>query len=78
MLGTIAAVMRVSPVAMLRFLGTSYVNVFRNTPLTLLMVGSVLGLTYILGLSLDKHRHHAERPALGRGGPRRLPRRLRL
>jgi len=45
-LGTIAA--------MLRFLGTSYVNIFRNTPLTLLMVGSVLGLTYILGLSLDK------------------------
>jgi glutamate transport system permease protein len=54
LLGTIAAVMRVSPVAMLRFLGTSYVNIFRNTPLTLLMVGSVLGLTYILGLSLDK------------------------
>ncbi|SDP10446.1 amino acid ABC transporter membrane protein 1, PAAT family [Pedococcus dokdonensis] len=53
-LGTIGAVMRVSPVAMLRFLGTSYVNIFRNTPLTLLMVGSVLGLTYILGLSLDQ------------------------
>ena len=54
-LGTIAAVMRVSPVAMLRFLGTSYVNIFRNTPLTLLMVGSVLGLTYILGISLDSN-----------------------
>jgi glutamate transport system permease protein len=53
-LGTIVAVMRLSPVRVLRLLGTSYVNVFRNTPLTLLMVFSILGLTYILGLSLDQ------------------------
>ncbi len=54
LIGTVVAVMRLSPVRVLRLLGTSYVNVVRNTPLTLLMVLSVLGLTYILGLSLDQ------------------------
>lgn len=51
-LGTIVAVMRVSPVRILRLLGTWYVNTFRNTPLTLLMVFGVLGATYILGINL--------------------------
>lgn len=50
-LGTVLAVMRVSPVAVLRGTGTFYVNTVRNTPLTLLMVFSILGLTYILGLA---------------------------
>ncbi len=49
--GTVLAVMRVSPVATLRTLGASYVNVIRNTPLTLLMVFSILGMSRILGLS---------------------------
>jgi glutamate transport system permease protein len=52
-IGTLIAVMRLSPVRVLRLLGAWYVNVFRNTPLTLLMVFSILGLTYILGLNLD-------------------------
>jgi glutamate transport system permease protein len=52
-LGTVVAVMRVSPVSVLRLLGTWYVNIFRNTPLTLLVVFSILGMTYILGLNLD-------------------------
>lgn len=52
-LGTLVAVMRVSPVSVLRLLGTWYVNIFRNTPLTLLVVFSILGMTYILGLNLD-------------------------
>ncbi|MDR6861635.1 amino acid ABC transporter permease [Phycicoccus sp. 3266] len=52
-LGTIIAVLRLSPVRILRLLGTWYVNVFRNMPLTLLMVFSILGLTYILGIQLD-------------------------
>ena len=52
-IGTIVAVMRVSPVAVLRGLGTSYVNIFRNTPLTVLLVMSVLGLSFILGLSFS-------------------------
>ena len=37
-LGTVLAVLRVSPVRVLRFIGTSYVNIIRNTPLTLIMV----------------------------------------
>jgi glutamate transport system permease protein len=53
-LGTVVAVMRVSPVAVLRLLGTSYVNIFRNVPLTLMMVLSVLGITYIMGLPLSQ------------------------
>jgi glutamate transport system permease protein len=36
----------------LQLLGTWYVNTFRNTPLTLLMVFSILGATYILGINL--------------------------
>ena len=51
--GTIVAIMRVSHVAVLRGLGTSYVNIFRNTPLTVLLVMSVLGLAFILGLSFS-------------------------
>lgn len=50
--GTVMAVFRVSPVAVLRLIGTGYVNIVRNTPLTLLMVFSILGLTFILGLTL--------------------------
>jgi glutamate transport system permease protein len=52
-IGTIVAVMRVSPVAVLRGLGTSYVNLVRNTPLTLLMVMSILGLSIILQLQIS-------------------------
>lgn len=52
-IGTIVAVMRVSPVRVLQLLGTWYVNTFRNTPLTLLMVFSILGAANILGLHLS-------------------------
>jgi glutamate transport system permease protein len=38
LLGTLLAVMRVSPVPVLRGVGTVYVNVVRNTPLTLVFV----------------------------------------
>jgi glutamate transport system permease protein len=51
-IGTIVAIMRVSPVRVLELLGTWYVNIFRNTPLTLLMVFSILGATFILGINL--------------------------
>ena len=54
LIGTVMAVLRVSPVAVLRLLGTSYVNIVRNTPLTLLMVFSVLGLSFILGLQISE------------------------
>jgi glutamate transport system permease protein len=52
-IGTFMAVLRVSPVAVLRLIGTSYVNIVRNTPLTLLMVASVLGISFILGVTLS-------------------------
>lgn len=52
-IGTVVAVLRISPVPILQLIGTGYVNTFRNTPLTLLMVFSILGLTYVLGLQLS-------------------------
>lgn len=53
LVGTVMAIFRVSPVAVLRLIGTGYVNIVRNTPLTLLMVFSILGLTFILGLTIS-------------------------
>lgn len=50
-IGTIVAICRVSPVRVLQLIGTSYVNILRNTPLTVLMVMSILGVSFILGLS---------------------------
>lgn len=51
-LGTIVAVFRLSPVSILRFFGTSYVNVFRNTPLTLIILSCSFVLYIQLGLKL--------------------------
>ena len=50
--GTLVAVLRMSPVPMLRFLGTSYVNIFRNTPLTLIILSCNLVLWAKLGINL--------------------------
>lgn len=44
LLGTAAVVMRISPVPPLRWLGTSYVNVFRNVPLTVVFLMVVFAL----------------------------------
>jgi glutamate transport system permease protein len=46
-LGTILAAMRVSPVLPFRAFGTSYVNIFRNTPLVVLFILVVEGLPQI-------------------------------
>lgn len=54
LLGTGIAVLRVAPVRILNLLGAGYVNTVRNTPLTLLMVFSILGATYILGIGLSQ------------------------
>jgi glutamate transport system permease protein len=43
-LGTLLALMRISPVPSFRAFGTSYVNIFRNTPLTIIMAFGVLVL----------------------------------
>ncbi|NUW40414.1 amino acid ABC transporter permease [Nonomuraea rhodomycinica] len=49
-LGTILVAMRVSPTPVLRAAGMVYVNVVRNTPLTLVLAFSALGLSDQLGL----------------------------
>jgi len=53
-LGTLLAAMRVSPVPVLRAFGTGYVNVFRNTPLTLIIFFCYFGLYANLGITLSK------------------------
>lgn len=53
-LGTVLAVMRISPIASLRWFGTGYVSIFRNTPLTIIMVFSVLGLWSQLQVNFTK------------------------
>ncbi|WP_312179264.1 ABC transporter permease subunit [Arthrobacter sp.] len=52
-LGTLLAVMRISPIASLRWFGTAYVNIFRNTPLTIIMVFGALALWSQLQFSLS-------------------------
>lgn len=49
-LGTIVAILRLSPVRMLEWLGTAYVTLLRNTPLTLIVVACSLVLWGQLGV----------------------------
>ncbi|VEG42819.1 amine acid ABC transporter permease [Mycolicibacterium flavescens] len=51
-LGTVLAAMRLAPVPVLRWLGTSYVNVVRNTPLTLIILFCSFGLAGTMGITL--------------------------
>jgi glutamate transport system permease protein len=44
LIGTILAVFRISPIAPLRWVGTAYVTVFRNVPLTVVFFFSAFGL----------------------------------
>jgi glutamate transport system permease protein len=50
--GTILVGMRVSPVPIMRAFGTGYVNIVRNTPLTVIIVACSLGLNQTLGMKL--------------------------
>lgn len=50
--GTILTAFRVSPVPILRLFGTWYVNIVRNTPLTLVILFCSMGLYQNLGLML--------------------------
>jgi len=43
-IGTIVAVLRISPIPPLRWLGTAYVTVFRNAPLTVVFFLAAFGL----------------------------------
>ncbi|MGW0042647.1 amino acid ABC transporter permease [Rhodococcus sp. NPDC003348] len=51
-IGTVLAAMRVSPVPVARWLGTAYVTVFRNTPLTLIILFCSFGLYQTMGVRL--------------------------
>ncbi len=44
--------MRLAPVPMLNWIGTTYVNVVRNTPLTLIILFCSFGLSQTLGITL--------------------------
>ncbi|HRC11880.1 MAG: amino acid ABC transporter permease [Actinomycetales bacterium] len=50
-IGTVVAIMRVSPVRFLNRVGAFYVNVVRNTPLTLIIVFCNIGFIVNLGMS---------------------------
>jgi glutamate transport system permease protein len=52
-LGTVLAVMRISPLPSLVWAGGAYVNVFRNTPLTVIMTFLVLAIWTQLGANLS-------------------------
>ncbi|MFD9043551.1 amino acid ABC transporter permease [Streptomyces bottropensis] len=54
--GTLLAAMRVSPVPLMRGFGTTYVNVVRNIPLTIIIVFTSLGLYSTLGIDLGAER----------------------
>lgn len=53
-IGTLVAVMRVSPIRSLQAVGSGYVNILRNTPLTLIVVACSLGLYTQLQVSLAR------------------------
>jgi glutamate transport system permease protein len=55
-LGTLLAAMRLSPVPMLRWLGSAYVTILRNTPLTLILLFCSFGLSQTLGVTLANPR----------------------
>src|SRR5262245_16326705 len=52
-LGVLLAAMRVSPVPVLRGVGTAWVNIFRNTPLTLVIFFSFFALYSTLGVEFS-------------------------
>ncbi|ORA98582.1 glutamate ABC transporter permease [Mycolicibacter minnesotensis] len=53
LLGTGLAAMRLAPVPVLRWIGSGYVHLVRNTPLTLLLLLCSFGLAQTLGVSLS-------------------------
>jgi len=56
--GTILTGFRVSPIPVLRGFGTAYVNIVRNTPLTLVILFCSIGLYQNLGLTLAPENDH--------------------
>lgn len=52
-IGTVVAVFRVSPVGVLRLFGAGYVNLVRNTPLTLITFFAFFGVSITLAVNLS-------------------------
>lgn len=52
-LGTIVAILRISPVGLLQKVGAFYVNTVRNTPLTLIIIASNIVMIVNLGLNFS-------------------------
>ncbi|WP_055481573.1 amino acid ABC transporter permease [Sphaerimonospora mesophila] len=52
--GTVLVSLRVAPTPVLRTAAATYINIVRNTPLTLVLAFSALGLSDTLGLSFSK------------------------
>ncbi|HLR57838.1 MAG TPA: amino acid ABC transporter permease [Beutenbergiaceae bacterium] len=52
-LGTILALMRISPIGSLKWAGSAYVTLIRNTPLTVIMVFAILVLWPKLGVQFS-------------------------
>jgi len=52
LIGTVIAICRVSPIAVLQWLGLTYVTLVRNTPLTLIVFFCAFGISNTLGLEL--------------------------
>ncbi|MHA7241150.1 amino acid ABC transporter permease [Arthrobacter sp. TMS1-12-1] len=51
-IGTVLALFRISPIASLQWFGAAYVNIFRNTPLTIILAFGFLGLFSVMQISL--------------------------
>lgn len=56
--GTALAAMRVGPVPLMRAFATGYINIFRNTPLTVLIVGTSVVLADTLNFHLASRSSH--------------------
>lgn len=54
--GTVLVAMRVSPVPVMRGFATAYINVVRNTPLTVIIVATSLGLWQTMGVTMGSER----------------------
>jgi len=67
-IGTVVAVMRVSPLAPLRWIGATYVEFFRNTPLVVQLFFLFLGLPLIgFRFSTDTFEHIFRAAVIGMG-----------
>lgn len=54
--GTVLVGMRVSPVPIMRWFGTAYINTVRNTPLTVIIVATSLALWQTMGVTMGATR----------------------